>query len=166
MIKRGLTLDNALNITPLISTNDAAGPEAAGPRTGGTTALVRTPVRDEGQGLAVGKLGRRAPEAAWAATRSGGRGDQRPARPWHLGANLFRPGRMAVPGVQTDGGGSGCWSRFLASKGAQSHPGSHGVWHTMPQPLSHRKDLDEFAKSYVSGAGLSPSAPRLVQISD
>jgi hypothetical protein len=28
MIKRGLTLDNALNITPHIFINDAAGPEA------------------------------------------------------------------------------------------------------------------------------------------
>jgi hypothetical protein len=37
MIKRGLTLDNALNITPRISINDDAGPEA-----GCTTALERT----------------------------------------------------------------------------------------------------------------------------
>jgi hypothetical protein len=41
MIKRGLTLDNALNITPRISINDDAGPEAAGPRTGGTTAPAK-----------------------------------------------------------------------------------------------------------------------------
>jgi hypothetical protein len=58
MIKRGLTLDNALNITPRISINDDAGLWA-----GCTTALVRTPVQNEGQGLAVGKLGRRTPEA-------------------------------------------------------------------------------------------------------
>jgi hypothetical protein len=31
MIKRALTLDNALNITPRISIRDAAGPEAADP---------------------------------------------------------------------------------------------------------------------------------------
>jgi len=47
MIKRALTLDNALNITYHIFINDAAGPEAAGPRTGGTTALERTPVLNE-----------------------------------------------------------------------------------------------------------------------
>jgi hypothetical protein len=41
MIKRGLTLDNALNITPRISINDAAGPEAAGPRTRSTTAPAK-----------------------------------------------------------------------------------------------------------------------------
>ena len=46
MIKRVLTLDNALNITPHIFINDAAGPEAAGPRTGCTTAPAK---------LAVGK---------------------------------------------------------------------------------------------------------------
>jgi len=39
MIKRGLTLDNALNITPHISINDDAGLEA-----GCTIARVRTPV--------------------------------------------------------------------------------------------------------------------------
>ena len=33
MIKRGLTLVNAMNITPRIPINDAAGPEA-GPTTG------------------------------------------------------------------------------------------------------------------------------------
>jgi hypothetical protein len=45
MIKRGLTLDSALNITPHIVINDDAGSEAAGPRAGCTTALARTPVR-------------------------------------------------------------------------------------------------------------------------
>ena len=45
MIKRGLTLDNALNITPHILINDAAGPEA-----GCTTAQARTPVPDAGTG--------------------------------------------------------------------------------------------------------------------
>jgi thiamine phosphate synthase YjbQ (UPF0047 family) len=40
-IQEGLCLDNALNITPRISINDAAGPEAAGPRTGGTTAPAK-----------------------------------------------------------------------------------------------------------------------------
>ena len=39
MIKRALTLDNALNITSRISINDAAGLWA-----GRTTARVRTPV--------------------------------------------------------------------------------------------------------------------------
>jgi hypothetical protein len=45
MIKRGLTLDNALNITSRVFINDAAGPEA-----GCTTARARTPVLDEGTG--------------------------------------------------------------------------------------------------------------------
>jgi hypothetical protein len=63
MIKRVLTLDNALNITPRISINDAASSEAAGPRTEGTTGPARAPVLNDGQGLAVGKLGRRASEA-------------------------------------------------------------------------------------------------------
>jgi hypothetical protein len=35
MIKRGLTLVNTMNITPRIRISDAAGPEAAGPKTGG-----------------------------------------------------------------------------------------------------------------------------------
>jgi hypothetical protein len=83
MTKRALTLDNALNITPHTSINDAAGAEAAGPRTEGTTAPA--------------KLGRRAPEAADHGPRSGGRGDQRPAGLWYMGADLFRPGRMAGP---------------------------------------------------------------------
>ena len=39
MIKRGLTLDNALNITSRISINDAAGPDA-----GYTTAQAKKPV--------------------------------------------------------------------------------------------------------------------------
>jgi hypothetical protein len=51
MIKRVLTLDNALNITPRISIHDAASPEAAGLRTGGTTARARTPVPDVGTGM-------------------------------------------------------------------------------------------------------------------
>jgi hypothetical protein len=51
MIKRGLTLDNALNITPRISIHDAAGPEAAGLRTGGTTARARTPLLNEVTGM-------------------------------------------------------------------------------------------------------------------
>jgi hypothetical protein len=50
MIKRGLTLDNALNITPRISTNGAADPEAADPLVGGTAAPVRTPVLNERTG--------------------------------------------------------------------------------------------------------------------
>jgi hypothetical protein len=41
-MQEGLTLDNALNITPHISINDAVGAEAAGPRTGGTTGRART----------------------------------------------------------------------------------------------------------------------------
>ena len=44
MIKRGLTLDNALNITPRIVISDAGGPEAAGPRTGGTTVPAKLAV--------------------------------------------------------------------------------------------------------------------------
>jgi hypothetical protein len=40
MIKRGLTLDNALNITPRISIN-AAGPEAADPLVGCTIAPAK-----------------------------------------------------------------------------------------------------------------------------
>jgi hypothetical protein len=51
MIKRALTLDNALNITPRTFINDAAGLWA-----GCTAALVRTPVPD-------GQDRRRAPEA-------------------------------------------------------------------------------------------------------
>jgi hypothetical protein len=50
MIKRGLTLVNALNITPRILINDAAGPETAGPRTVCTTAPVKTPVLNEETG--------------------------------------------------------------------------------------------------------------------
>jgi hypothetical protein len=38
--------------------------DEAGASTGGTTALERMPVQDDGRGLAVGKLGRCAPEAA------------------------------------------------------------------------------------------------------
>jgi hypothetical protein len=34
---------------------------------------------------------------------------------WHLGADLFKPGGMAGPGVLTAGGGSGCWSRLSGS---------------------------------------------------
>jgi len=56
-IQEGLCLGNALNITPHIFINDDAGSEAAGPRTGGTTARVRTPVPDVGTGC------RCAPEA-------------------------------------------------------------------------------------------------------
>jgi hypothetical protein len=41
MIKRGLTLDSALNITPHIFINDAVGPEAAGPLVGCTTARAK-----------------------------------------------------------------------------------------------------------------------------
>ena len=37
------------------------------PASANTTAPERTPVQDVGQGLAATKLGRRAPEAAWAA---------------------------------------------------------------------------------------------------
>ena len=44
MIKRGLTLDNALNITSRIFINDDAGPRAVC-----TTAPERTPVLDERQ---------------------------------------------------------------------------------------------------------------------
>jgi thiamine phosphate synthase YjbQ (UPF0047 family) len=50
-IQEGLCLDNALNITPRISIHDAASPEAAGLRTGGTTARARTPVPDVGTGM-------------------------------------------------------------------------------------------------------------------
>jgi hypothetical protein len=85
MIKRVLTLDNALNITPHIFINDDAGSEAAGPRTGGTTARVRAPVPDVGTGC------RCAPEAAWGAKRSrGGGGDERQSGLWSLGADLLR----------------------------------------------------------------------------
>ncbi|MEJ2738167.1 MAG: hypothetical protein P8189_32185 [Anaerolineae bacterium] len=45
MIKRVLTLDNALNITPRTSINGAADPEA-----GCTAAPVRTPVLNERTG--------------------------------------------------------------------------------------------------------------------
>ena len=41
MIKRGLTLVNAMNVTPRTFVNDAAGSEAAGPRTGCTTAPAK-----------------------------------------------------------------------------------------------------------------------------
>lgn len=40
-IEEGLCLDNALKITSRIFVKDDAGPEAAGPRTGGTTAPAR-----------------------------------------------------------------------------------------------------------------------------
>ena len=53
-----VTLVNATNITPRTFINDAAGSEA-----GCTTGPLRTPVLNEGQGLAVGKFGRCAPEA-------------------------------------------------------------------------------------------------------
>jgi hypothetical protein len=47
--------------------------------------------------------------------RDGPRGDRRrhwrPPRLWHLGADLFRPGAIAGPGVSTTGGASGYWSR-------------------------------------------------------
>jgi hypothetical protein len=46
MIKRGLTLDNALNITPRTSINDAADPEA-----GCTTARVRMPAEYRFRGV-------------------------------------------------------------------------------------------------------------------
>ena len=93
----------------------------------GTTAPERTPVLNEGQGLAVGKPGRHTLEAAGDGPRGGGCRDQRPARRlrlarrnlWHLGADLFRPGGMAGPGVLTGGDGSGCWSRASASRCAQ-----------------------------------------------
>jgi thiamine phosphate synthase YjbQ (UPF0047 family) len=49
-IQEGLCLDNALNITPRISTNGAADPEAADPLVGGTAAPVRTPVLNERTG--------------------------------------------------------------------------------------------------------------------
>jgi hypothetical protein len=49
-VQEGLCLDNALNITPRISINDAAGPEAADPLVGGTAAPVRTPVLNERTG--------------------------------------------------------------------------------------------------------------------
>ena len=61
-IKEGLCLVNAMqcavlpHITASVFINDAAGPEAAGPRTGGTTVPERTPVQD-------GQDRRRAPEA-------------------------------------------------------------------------------------------------------
>ena len=50
MIKRVLTLDNALNITPRTSINGAADPEAADPLVGCTAAPVRTPVLNERTG--------------------------------------------------------------------------------------------------------------------
>ena len=98
MIKRGLTLDNALNITPRISINDDAGSQA-----GCTTGRARAPVWDDGQGLAAGKLGRRSPEAAWAAKRSRG-GDERPPgwfrcahqNLWHVGADLVSAGWLTL----------------------------------------------------------------------
>jgi hypothetical protein len=52
MIKRALTLVNALNITSRVSINDAAGPEA-----GCTIELARTPVQHDRTGC------RRVPEA-------------------------------------------------------------------------------------------------------
>jgi hypothetical protein len=57
MIKRALTLVNAMKITPRILINDAAGPEAADPLVVCTIAPVRTPVPEIGTGC------RRAPEA-------------------------------------------------------------------------------------------------------
>jgi hypothetical protein len=45
---------------------------------------------------------------------------------WHIGADLFRPGGMAGPGISTAGGGNGYWSRLSGSSGNQSCPGSHG----------------------------------------
>ena len=52
--------------------------DQAGPEAGCTTAPARTPVLNEGQGLAVGKLGGRASEAADRGPRSRGCGDEWP----------------------------------------------------------------------------------------
>ena len=68
MMKRVLTLVNAMQCTVLPHiTASVFIKDEAGASTGGTTALERMPVWYEGQGLAEGKLGRCAPEAAWAA---------------------------------------------------------------------------------------------------
>jgi len=48
MIKRVLALANAMNIIPRISINNAAGPEAAGPRAGCTTAPAKCPEQSRG----------------------------------------------------------------------------------------------------------------------
>jgi len=99
MIKRGLTLVNAQHITASVFINDDESGlyhdyevwleelaprspiDQAGPEAGCTTAPARTPVHP-GQGR------RRAPEAADHGPRGCGRGDQRPAGLWHVGADL------------------------------------------------------------------------------
>jgi hypothetical protein len=67
---RVLTLVNAMQcIVPPRITASVFISDDAGLGAGRTAAPERTPVRDEGPGLAVGRLGRRASEAAWAATQ-------------------------------------------------------------------------------------------------
>jgi hypothetical protein len=74
--------------------------------------------------------------------------DQRPSRLVHAGADLFRRGGMAGPGVLTHGGASGCWSKSLGSSGNQSYPGSPRVWHTRRQRLLAMVSL--FPDMYVA----------------
>jgi hypothetical protein len=85
-----LTLDNALNITPRILIKDDAGPEVAGPRTGGTTGRARMPVQD-------GQDRRHAPEAADHGPRGIGRHHRRAAERNFLGFSQVIPLGVFVP---------------------------------------------------------------------
>jgi hypothetical protein len=91
MIKRVLTLDNVLKITPRISINDAAGPEA-GPVWRSVVQPHRPSVLSKAE-VQCRRRGKQEKASAsryrsWGATRSGGGGDQRPPRLVHVGADL------------------------------------------------------------------------------
>jgi hypothetical protein len=119
MMKRVLTLDNALNITSRISINGDAGPGAGA---GCTTAPVRhvpresreqcrRPPEAERNSLGVAHQGPLSEAVVVAVTNGRLDGSAEPVEAFGTWERILGVSWMADTGVLTAGGGSGYWSR-------------------------------------------------------
>jgi hypothetical protein len=108
---------------------------------------------------------RRPPQATDHGPRSRSWCHQRPARRlrlahhdlWHVGADLVRPASPSGPGILTAGGGSGCWSRSLGSRGLRAILRVKDCGSGGPQPGDGLQDKEAGAENQNSSSGMNGS---------